>query len=174
MGEGEAGPPPVTPAPYRVVLTLTARSMLAAITDRRRREQIRDRFDGLAANPDRQGKALLGELKGYRSLRAAGQQLSDHLPSAPDSGRSAGGCYWPTGGGIPPGHLPACPAPSASTTARLGPRAARRRWPLAIGWKPEPIRKWAVPPAGWLGHPAGCRGTLSRWLRLPGNLLTVP
>ena len=33
--------------PYRVRLTLTARSMLAAITDRRTREQICDRIDGL-------------------------------------------------------------------------------------------------------------------------------
>ena len=64
----------MTPAPYRVVLTLTARSMLAAITDRRTRERIRDRIDGLAADPDLQGRALLGELIGYRSLRAVGQR----------------------------------------------------------------------------------------------------
>lgn len=64
----------MTPAPYRIALTLTARSMLAAITDRRTRERIRDRIDGLAVDPDLQGKALLGELKGYRSLRAAGQR----------------------------------------------------------------------------------------------------
>ena len=60
--------------PYRVRLTLTARSMLAAITDRRTREQICDRIDGLAQDPVLQGKPLLGELKGYRSLRAAGQR----------------------------------------------------------------------------------------------------
>jgi mRNA interferase RelE/StbE len=64
----------VTPAPYRLVLTPTARSMLAAIMDRRTRERIRDRIDGLAVDPELQGKALLGELKGYRSLRAAGQR----------------------------------------------------------------------------------------------------
>jgi mRNA interferase RelE/StbE len=64
----------VTPARYRVVLTLTARSMLAAITDRRTRERIRERIDGLAVDPDLQGKALLGEFQGYRSLRAAGQR----------------------------------------------------------------------------------------------------
>jgi len=64
----------VTPAQYRLVLTPTARSMLAAITDRRTRERVRDRIDGLAVDPELQGKALLGELKGYRSLRAAGQR----------------------------------------------------------------------------------------------------
>jgi mRNA interferase RelE/StbE len=48
--------------------------MLAAIGDRRTRERIRDRIDGLAVEPDQQGKALLGELKGFRSLRAAGQR----------------------------------------------------------------------------------------------------
>jgi mRNA interferase RelE/StbE len=48
--------------------------MLAAIGDRRTRERIRDRIDGLAVEPDQQGKALLGELKGYRSLRTAGQR----------------------------------------------------------------------------------------------------
>ena len=62
------------PARYRVLLTITAQSMLAAITDRRARERIRDRIDGLAVEPDLQGKALLGELGGYRSLRAAGQR----------------------------------------------------------------------------------------------------
>ncbi len=64
----------MTPAPYRILLTPTARSMLAAIPDRRTRERIRDRIDGLVTEPDLQGKALLGELKGYRSLRAAGQR----------------------------------------------------------------------------------------------------
>ncbi len=49
--------------------------MLAAITDRRLRDRIRDRIDRLAVEPELQGKALLGELKGYRSLRAAGQRF---------------------------------------------------------------------------------------------------
>ena len=62
------------PALYRVVLTATAGSMLAAIKDRRIQEQIRDRIDGLAHDPHLQGKPLLGELTGYRSLRAAAQR----------------------------------------------------------------------------------------------------
>ena len=64
----------MTPVQYRLGLTPTARSMLAAITDRRTRERVRDRIDGLAVDPQLQGKALLGELEGYRSLRAAGQR----------------------------------------------------------------------------------------------------
>lgn len=64
----------MTPAQYRLVLTPTARSRLAAITDGRTRERVRDRIDGLAGDPELQGKALLGELQGDRSLRAAGQR----------------------------------------------------------------------------------------------------
>ena len=48
--------------------------MLGGIADRRIREQIRDRVDSLAQEPEKQGKALTGELAGYRSLRAAGQR----------------------------------------------------------------------------------------------------
>ncbi len=49
--------------------------MLVAITDRRTLEKVRDRIDGLGHDPDLQGKALLGELKGFRSVRAAGQRF---------------------------------------------------------------------------------------------------
>jgi mRNA interferase RelE/StbE len=48
--------------------------MLVAITDRRTRERVRDRIDRLAVDPDLQGKARLGELKGDHLLRAAGQR----------------------------------------------------------------------------------------------------
>ena len=59
---------------YQVRLTPTARSMLSAIKDRRVQGAIRDRIDGLARDPDKQGKPLLGELKGFRSVRAVGQR----------------------------------------------------------------------------------------------------
>ncbi len=62
------------PPLYRVRLTPTAEAMLSGIKDRRVREAIRDRIDGLAHDPDKQGKPLLGELKGLRSLRAVGQR----------------------------------------------------------------------------------------------------
>ena len=48
--------------------------MLAAISDRRVREKIAYRIDGLSQDPDKQGKALTGELAGYRSIRAVGQR----------------------------------------------------------------------------------------------------
>ena len=48
--------------------------MLEAIQDRRVRDKIRDGIDGLAEEPEKQGKPLTGELTGYRSLRAVGQR----------------------------------------------------------------------------------------------------
>lgn len=59
---------------HRIVLTETAAAMLAAVADRRVREAIRDRIDQLARDPDKQGKALVGALAGYRSIRAVGQR----------------------------------------------------------------------------------------------------
>ena len=59
---------------WRIGLTPTASAMLAAIQDRRVREKIRDRIDGLAVEPEKQGKPLTGELAGYRSLRTVGQR----------------------------------------------------------------------------------------------------
>ena len=48
--------------------------MLEAVQDRRVRDKIRDRIDGLAEEPEKQGKPLTGELTGYWSLRAVGQR----------------------------------------------------------------------------------------------------
>ncbi|MBI3327446.1 MAG: type II toxin-antitoxin system RelE/ParE family toxin [Nitrospinae bacterium] len=48
--------------------------MLEAIQDRRIRGIIRDRIDGLAFEPEKQGRPLTGDLAGYRSLRAVGQR----------------------------------------------------------------------------------------------------
>lgn len=59
---------------WEILLTEIAQSMLMAITDRRLRGKIKDRIDGLSKEPEKQGKVLLGELSGYRSLRAAGQR----------------------------------------------------------------------------------------------------
>ena len=59
---------------WQVGLTPNARGMLEEIQDRRVREKIRDRIDGLAEEPEKQGKPLTGELAGYRSLRAVGQR----------------------------------------------------------------------------------------------------
>ena len=59
---------------YRIVLTPTAVRLLEAIADRRIREQIRIRIDGLIHDPERQGKPMREELVGWRSLRAVGQR----------------------------------------------------------------------------------------------------
>lgn len=59
---------------YRIVVTPTGFKLLEAISDRSIREQIRDRIDGLAHDPEQQGKPLREELAGFRSLRAIGQR----------------------------------------------------------------------------------------------------
>ncbi len=59
---------------YRIVVQPAALKMLQGITDRRVQEIIRDRIDGLALEPEKQGKPLRWELAGYRSVRAAGQR----------------------------------------------------------------------------------------------------
>ncbi len=71
MGAGETEAGAVT---YRIVLAPTALKTLTDIPDRRIQEKIRERIDGLAHEPEQQGKPLTGELLGYRSLRAVGQR----------------------------------------------------------------------------------------------------
>ena len=56
---------------YQVFLTPQARLMLHSITDRRIRDVIARRIDGLTKEPVKKGKALVAELTGFRSLRAA-------------------------------------------------------------------------------------------------------
>ena len=59
---------------YHVAFTPTALEALEAITDRRIRELLRNRINGLVHDPEQQGKPLGGELAGFRRLRAAGQR----------------------------------------------------------------------------------------------------
>ncbi|HBG07152.1 MAG: plasmid stabilization protein [Geobacteraceae bacterium GWC2_58_44] len=59
---------------WRIVITPTALRMLADISDRRIRDKIFTVIDRLAEEPEKQGKALLGELSGLRSIRAVGQR----------------------------------------------------------------------------------------------------
>ena len=59
---------------YQIALTPTAVRLLEAISDRRIREQLRNRIDGLAHEPEQQGKPMRDELFGFRSLRAVGQR----------------------------------------------------------------------------------------------------
>jgi mRNA interferase RelE/StbE len=59
---------------YRVVLTHEAEAMLTALADRRVQQILLDKMRGLSHEPEKQGKPLVGDLSGYRSLRAAGQR----------------------------------------------------------------------------------------------------
>lgn len=59
---------------FRISLTSQAMEMLRAIQDRRIQRLISRRIDGLANEPEKQGDSLVGELLGYRSLRAAGER----------------------------------------------------------------------------------------------------
>ncbi len=59
---------------YEIQLTPLALEMLAAVKDRREQEKLRDRIDKLKVEPQKQGKALVDNLFGFRSIRAVGQR----------------------------------------------------------------------------------------------------
>jgi mRNA interferase RelE/StbE len=59
---------------WRISITATAMRMLTGITDLRIRGKIVTVIDRLGEEPEKQGKALLGELAGFRSIRAVGQR----------------------------------------------------------------------------------------------------
>jgi mRNA interferase RelE/StbE len=59
---------------WRISITPAAMHMLTGITDRRIREKIVAVIDRLAEEPEKQGKAMVGELAGFRSIRAVGQR----------------------------------------------------------------------------------------------------
>jgi mRNA interferase RelE/StbE len=59
---------------YKIIVTPTALKMLKAVSDRRVRDLIVKRIDELTEEPEKQGKPLVAELSGYRSIRAAGQR----------------------------------------------------------------------------------------------------
>jgi mRNA interferase RelE/StbE len=59
---------------YRIVLTAEAKKLLKDIQDRREQGILLKRLEELAESPEQQGKALRGDLTGYRSIRAIGQR----------------------------------------------------------------------------------------------------
>jgi mRNA interferase RelE/StbE len=71
VGRCEIGTCQVT---WRIVITPTAMRMLSDISDRRIREKIVTVIDRLTEEPGKQGKAMIGELAGFHSVRAAGQR----------------------------------------------------------------------------------------------------
>ena len=54
--------------------TETALKLVEAIPDQRIRRLIAQRADQIATSPEQQGKPLIGELAGFRSVRAVGQR----------------------------------------------------------------------------------------------------
>jgi mRNA interferase RelE/StbE len=59
---------------YRLELTPLALEMLAAVKDKREREKLVERIERLKITPEKQGKALVDALSGFRSVRAVGQR----------------------------------------------------------------------------------------------------
>ena len=57
---------------YTVRWTAQAKVLLKAISDRRIQEAIFKRAAVLAQEPEKQGNPLIGELRGFRSVRAIG------------------------------------------------------------------------------------------------------
>ena len=61
---------------YAIRITPTALEMIRGVGDRRIGELIQKRIDRLSRDPDKQGKELHGELRGYRCVRTAGQRYT--------------------------------------------------------------------------------------------------
>lgn len=59
---------------HQIRLAPFAFQCLKHIADRRVQVKLQEAIDGLTEEPAKQGKALIGELGGYRSLRAVGQR----------------------------------------------------------------------------------------------------
>lgn len=59
---------------YQVTIQPTALKMLKTVKDHRVQNKLREGIDRLSVDPEKQGKALTGDLTGYRSLRAIGQR----------------------------------------------------------------------------------------------------
>ncbi len=59
---------------YQIRLAPSAFQCLKDIADRRVQAKLLETIDGLAEEPVKQGKALIGELAGYRSVRVIGQR----------------------------------------------------------------------------------------------------
>ena len=64
----------MNPPQYEIRLTPLAIAMLEAIQDVREREKLRDRIDQLKTEPEKQGKSLVDNLTGLRSVRSVGQR----------------------------------------------------------------------------------------------------
>lgn len=59
---------------FAIAWTQTALKLVGGIPDQRIRRLISQRTDQLAKSPEEQGKALIGELAGFRTVRTVGQR----------------------------------------------------------------------------------------------------
>ena len=59
---------------YQVILTKQSRKLFKKIKDRREKQLLLAKLEKLKYNPNIQGKALVKQLSGYRSVRAVGQR----------------------------------------------------------------------------------------------------
>jgi mRNA interferase RelE/StbE len=59
---------------YEIEITSLALELLSKIKNTKEQEGLSKRIEKLKLEPEKQGKALSGVLKGYRSIRALGQR----------------------------------------------------------------------------------------------------
>lgn len=59
---------------YKVCVTENAEQAIKSISDKRIQQKILERMVQLGTEPEKQGKALVGDLVGYRSVRTVGQR----------------------------------------------------------------------------------------------------
>ena len=58
---------------YRILITKTCLSLIKKLSDKKIQRTIFDRIEQLSAEPDKQGKNLVQDLSGFRSVHAAGR-----------------------------------------------------------------------------------------------------
>jgi len=58
---------------YRILITDTCLNLIEKIPDKKIRQTILNRISGLTDEPDKQGKMLVKDLSGFRSIHAAGR-----------------------------------------------------------------------------------------------------
>ena len=58
---------------YRILITDTCLNLIEKIPDKKIQRTILSRIEGLSDEPDKQGKKLVKNLSGFRSLHAAGR-----------------------------------------------------------------------------------------------------
>ena len=58
---------------YRILITETCISLIKKLSEKKIQRTILDRIDQLSEEPDKQGKYLVHDLSGFRSVHAAGR-----------------------------------------------------------------------------------------------------